>query len=30
MKRKITVKRKTKETDIKINLNIDGKGRTDI
>lgn len=30
MARKILLKRKTKETDIKIDLNIDGKGKTDI
>ena len=30
MKRKVSLKRKTKETDIKIELNIDGKGKTDI
>lgn len=30
MKRKITFARKTKETDIKIELNIDGKGKSDI
>jgi len=28
--RKVSLKRKTKETDIKIELNIDGKGKTDI
>lgn len=30
MKRKIHLQRKTKETDIKIELNIDGKGKADI
>jgi imidazoleglycerol-phosphate dehydratase len=30
MKRKATVERKTKETDIKINLNLDGKGITEL
>lgn len=30
MKRKTSFQRKTKETDIKIDLNIDGKGKTDI
>jgi len=30
MPRKASIKRKTKETDIKIELNIDGKGNADI
>ena len=30
LKRRAYIRRKTKETDIKIDLNIDGKGQTDI